>query len=141
MLTIFFDGACPLCNTEMQKLKNNDKQNVIKLVDLHSTEFKEMYPEINFTEALKILHGSYQGRLLLGLEVTHKAWTLVGKGFWVAPLNWPIFKTLSHWLYLGLAKYRHPISTVLAKLFHLKANDCQSGVCFEKSKNTYHRSQ
>jgi predicted DCC family thiol-disulfide oxidoreductase YuxK len=138
MLTIFFDGNCPLCNAEMKSLKKHDNKNVIKLVDVHNTEFAKSYPEINMTDALKILHGQYQGELLLGLEVTHRAWTLVGKGFWVAPLNWPILKTLSHLLYLGIAKYRQPISSTLAKLFNLKTN-CNSGVCFDKSTNTHHR--
>ena len=81
---------------------------------------------------MKILHADYNGKLLLGLEVTHRAWTLVGKGFWVAPLNWPIIKTLSHWFYLGLAKYRHQISFVLAKLFRLNNKTCTKGTCYEK---------
>ncbi len=88
---------------------------------------------------MKILHGTYQGQTLLGLQVTHRAWTIVGKGFWVAPLNWPIIKTLSHYVYLGVAKYRHPISNVISKLFHLNANTCKTGVCYVKSPNTHHR--
>ena len=95
-------------------------------------DFQHLYPEINVEQALKILHGTYQGKRLLGLEVTHRAWTLIGKGFWVAPLNWPILKTVSHWVYLGIAKYRHPISTALAKVFNIKATNCRQGVCVEK---------
>lgn len=139
MLKIFFDGACPLCNTEMQSLKKHDDKNVITLVDLQNKDFETLYPDINVNNALKILHGHYEGKLLLGLEVTHRAWTLVGKGAWVAPLNWPIFKTLFHWVYLVIARYRHPISSIFSKVFRLKANQCDSGVCFDKSTNTYRR--
>lgn len=139
MLTIFFDGACPLCNTEMQSLKKHDRNDIITLVDIHTEGFENLYPNINVENALKILHGVYQGKLLLGLEVTHRAWTIVGKGFWVAPLNWPIVKTLSHLIYLCIAKYRHPISSFFAKVFNLKANSCNSGACYDKSKNSHHR--
>ncbi|MFQ3235874.1 MAG: putative DCC family thiol-disulfide oxidoreductase YuxK [Paraglaciecola sp.] len=138
MLTIFYDAKCPLCTTEMNHLKEYDKNNVITLVDLHQQDFANLYPEIKFIDAMNILHGAYNGKLLLGLEVTHRAWTLVGKGFWVAPLNWPVIKQLSHWVYLGLAKYRHPISTTLAKafpkLFDKASAQCRSGTCYNDSK-------
>ena len=116
-LTIFYDGHCPMCSSEMQHLTRNDHKNIIKLVDLHEDSFAENYPEIDFDYAMKILHGSYRGNNLLGLEVTHRAWTLVGKGFWVAPLDWPIIKQVAHRVYLLVAKYRHPISGWLSRTF------------------------
>ncbi|MCG6202055.1 thiol-disulfide oxidoreductase DCC family protein [Psychromonas antarctica] len=139
MLTIFYDGQCPMCSTEMRHLKQHDKNNLITLEDIHQDDFAALYPDINFTDAMKILHGNYQGKLLLGLAVTHRAWTLVGKGFWVAPLNWPGIKTLSHWGYLGLAKYRQPISTCLSKLPGVKVGNCTSGTCYDKPTNVNHR--
>jgi len=139
MLTIFYDGNCPLCASEMVQLKKHDQNKLISLVDIHQADFATRYPSVKFLEAMKILHGHYNGQLLLGLAVTHRAWTLVGKGFWVAPLNWPVFKTISHWLYLGLAKYRHQISALLAKLFHIKTTHCTSGTCDDNRTNTDHR--
>lgn len=138
-LTIFYDGKCPLCATEMQHLKQHDKFNLIHLVDLHQTDFCASYPEINVTDAMRILHGHYQGKLLLGLEVTHRAWTIVGKGVWVAPLNWPIIKTVSHWCYLIIAKYRHPISAFLAKRLGISTDNCTSGTCYDTTTHTDHR--
>jgi predicted DCC family thiol-disulfide oxidoreductase YuxK len=122
-----------MCATEMIHLKRNDTKNVIHLVDIHQPKFNQLYPEINFQNAMKILHGEHKGDILLGLEVTHKAWTLVGKGFWVAPLNWPVFRTVSHWIYLLLAKYRHQISYVLAKFLGIKIEKCQSNTCSKYS--------
>ncbi|PQJ55153.1 DUF393 domain-containing protein [Psychrosphaera saromensis] len=139
LLTIFYDGHCPLCVAEMNHLARKDNNNAIELVDIHQDGFAQLYPEIKHSDAMKILHGKYQGKTLLGLEVTHRAWTLVGKGFWVAPLNWPVIKTLSHFVYLGLAKYRQPISSFLAKVFGLKANNCNSGICYDNSTNTDNR--
>jgi predicted DCC family thiol-disulfide oxidoreductase YuxK len=133
MLTIFYDGNCPLCAKEMEHLKKNDTANLISLVDIQQHSFEALHPSVKFVDAMKILHGHYNGQLLLGLEVTYRAWTLVGKGFWVAPLNWPVFKTISHWVYLGLAKYRHQISAILTKAFSIKTSDCISGTCNKKS--------
>lgn len=139
VLTIFYDGNCPMCHAEMQHLKRVDDNNRIALVNLHSLEFRELYPDINFDEAMRILHGRYNGKQLLGLEVTHRAWTIVGKGFWVAPLNWPIVKTVSHWVYCLVAKYRHPISVFLSKVFGVGRQQCESGVCYGKQTGADHR--
>ena len=139
MLTIFYDGMCPLCATEMNNLKRNYNNHLITLVDIHCDEFENLYPTIEYDDAMKILHGIYDNELLLGLQVTHRAWPLVGKGFWVAPLSWPLIKNLSHWVYLGIAKYRHPISRCLAKIFGLSNTHCTSRTCYDKSANINHR--
>tara|TARA_R110001583_G_scaffold67490_8_gene192965 strand:+ start:11915 stop:12337 length:423 start_codon:yes stop_codon:yes gene_type:complete len=139
MLTLFYDGHCPMCSKEMMHLKACDKDNLINLVDIHQKDFETRYPEIEFSKAMKILHGTYQGELLLGLEVTHRAWTLVGKGFWVAPLNWPVIKTVSHWVYLGVAKYRLQISDFLAKIPGMKTDHCAKGTCYGKPTDINHR--
>ncbi|WP_158969297.1 thiol-disulfide oxidoreductase DCC family protein [Paraglaciecola sp. L3A3] len=139
MLTIFYDGNCPMCCAEMNKLKGYDKTELIHLVNIQQDNFQTLYPHVKYSDAMKILHGYYQGQLLLGLSVTHRAWTLVGKGFWVAPLNWPVIKTMSHYVYLLVAKYRHPISTFLSKLLGLKTTQCNSGICHDKSNNINNR--
>ncbi len=132
-LTIFYDGKCPLCSAEMRSLKRQDTNNRIILFDLHNPQLAKEYSEINFSEAMKILHGYYQGKLLLGLEVTHRAWTLVGKGLWVAPLNWPVLITVCHWFYLLIAKYRHPISTLLGNRLKIEPTNCDGKKCSHTS--------
>jgi predicted DCC family thiol-disulfide oxidoreductase YuxK len=139
MLTIFYDGQCPMCEMEIKHLKIHDTNNLIHAVDIHQHNFKHLYPKIDFIEAMKILHGTYEGELLLGLEVTYRAWTLVGKGSWVAPLNWPGIKTITHWIYLIIAKHRHKISPLLAILLGIEVNHCKSGTCYDKSTNLNRR--
>jgi predicted DCC family thiol-disulfide oxidoreductase YuxK len=133
MLTIFYDGKCPLCSAEMRSLKKHDTNQQINLFDLHNPDLEKLYPEVDFSKAMKILHGYYQGKILLGLEVTHRAWTMVGKGFWVAPLNWPILKTISHWFYLLIAKHRHPISAILARALKIQPSICEDERCSNKA--------
>lgn len=138
-LTIFYDGNCPLCSLEMNKLKQHDNNDAITLVDLHQTDFQLQYPDINFDKAMRILHGHYNGRVLLGLEVTHRAWTFVGKGVYVAPLAFPVIKQIAHLGYLLLAKFRQPISHFLYRHFNMGKNTCNNGACYGKSNNPNHR--
>ncbi|PKF62656.1 DUF393 domain-containing protein [Psychromonas sp. psych-6C06] len=138
-LTIFYDGKCPLCSLEMQKLKRADKYNRIILEDIHQPEFRTRFPEISVTKALQILHGLYQGKQLLALDVTHRAWSLVGKGVWVAPLQFPVIKQVSHQAYLLLANYRYPISQFISQRFSIGTKRCSTGTCYGNPNNTDHR--
>ena len=135
-LTIFYDGQCPLCTLEMEKLKRYDTNNLIKLENLHQKNFTTLHPDIDADKAMRILHGKYQGSTLLALDVTHRAWTLVGKGALVAPLRFPIIKQFAHLGYLVLAKYRHPISQYLYQRFGIGRQTCDQGTCYEKPSNT-----
>lgn len=130
-LTIFYDGNCPLCTLEMQKLKRYDIKATIVLEDIHQENFTEHFPAINKNKAMKILHGSYQGKTLLALDVTHRAWTLVGKGMFVAPLQFPVVKQIAHGCYLFLAKYRQPISNFLYQRFGVGIKTCEKDTCYK----------
>lgn len=136
-LTIFYDGQCPLCCAEMQRLQQLDQKQLITLVDLHQADLQQHYPGINKDAAMRILHGHYQGAYLFGLEVTHRAWHLVGRGFWVAPLNWPVIKPISGLIYRLFAKYRQPISRFFSPFLKNKVN-CSNGVCYGKKSGTDH---
>ncbi len=138
-LSIFYDGNCPLCLAEMQHLKKHDTKNLIVLIDIHQDNFEAQYPSVKFNDAMKVLHGKYQGKILLGLSVTHRAWTITGKGFWVAPLNFPIIKTIAHVFYLFFAKYRHQISTFLAPKLGIPLPNCQKGTCYGNTTSNHHR--
>lgn len=138
-LTILYDSSCPLCCAEMAHLKRKDVNNLITLVDIHQSDFSTLYPNIEVEQAMKILHGLYDTEILLGLAVTHRAWTLVGNGFWVAPLNWPLIKPLSHQIYLWVAKHRQSISTFLAKTFGINKPYCNKGTCYDDRTNANSR--
>lgn len=130
-LTIFYDGKCPLCTLEMQKLTRYDSKNLIILEDLHQAGFESRFPNIEVQKAMKILHGYYQGNTLLALDVTHRAWSLVGKGALVAPLQFPIVKQIAHGGYVLFAKYRIPIANCLYKRFGIGIKRCEKGTCYE----------
>ena len=129
-LTIFFDGGCPLCVSEMRHLARIDTAEKIDLQDIHAEGFSERFPHIDPVHADQILHGQLaNGDMIYALDVTYTAWALVGKRHWVAVLRWPLIKPLSHWVYLFFAKHRSSISKLLTG-----SDRCE--VCDIKSRNS-----
>lgn len=117
-LTIFYDGHCPLCLKEMAHLKQLDADQNILLIDVQTPEFQDTFPEIDKASALAKLHGYLTEevkpkQLLTGLDVTYHAWRLVGKGYWIAPLRWPIIKYIADFAYILFAKNRYRLSYLL----------------------------
>ncbi|OKY27861.1 thiol-disulfide oxidoreductase DCC family protein [Thalassotalea sp. PP2-459] len=134
VLTIFYDGYCPLCCAEMNQLKQCDKNNVIELVNLRHDNFSLNYPHINTKVALRVLHGEYQGKVLQALDVTYQAWRMVGKGIYVAPLKFPAIKQIANVSYLVIAKYRQPISSFLHRYLGIGKAHCENGTCYPTSR-------
>ncbi|MDA9014579.1 DUF393 domain-containing protein [Porticoccaceae bacterium] len=113
-LKIFYDGGCPLCLAEMKHLLRLDRYKKIDLVDINQQGFQTKYPNISRTKADQILHGQLaDGSILLGLDVTHKAWSLVGKGKWTAIIRWPIIRPIADFFYLQFARHRHFLSRLI----------------------------
>lgn len=46
-LTIFYDGGCPLCVSELRHLARLDKGDAIVLEDIHSETFAQRFPHID----------------------------------------------------------------------------------------------
>ncbi|MGP8308639.1 thiol-disulfide oxidoreductase DCC family protein [Vibrio sp. YIC-376] len=123
-LTIFFDGTCPLCAKEMRALKQQDTHQHIRTVDIYSDDFLH-YPQIDAAHANTILHAiDDNGTLLLGLDVTYRAWQLVGRGWLYAPLRWSLIKPVADWLYLRFANNRYRISYWLTGRSRCSTDQC-----------------
>lgn len=113
-LIIFYDGGCPLCQHEMLQLRKRDPNCRIQIEDILAVDFSDRYPQIDPVEADRILHGQLaDGTVIYGLDVTHKAWSLVGRGWMTAPLRWPLIRLLTDKIYLWFARHRNTISRVL----------------------------
>ena len=117
-LTIFYDGTCPLCVSEMQQLRVLDSQSEgpvrIAFADIYQEGFRDQYPEIDPQQADRILHGRLaDGTLLLGLDVSCCAWQLVGRKPWLQVLRWPIVRWLADGAYWLFARNRYRLSWLL----------------------------
>ena len=138
-LTIFYDGHCPLCALEMEKLKSLDSKNLINLENIHQSDFADKFPAIDQNAALAMLHGYYKKELLIGLDVTYRAWSLVGKTWLVFPLRVPVFRTICQLAYKFFARYRHQISHFCHHHLGMGKKQCNKGACYDKTNNAAHR--
>jgi predicted DCC family thiol-disulfide oxidoreductase YuxK len=113
-LRLFYDGYCPLCVAEMDKLEKYDKKQNLAFEDIQAPDFKQRYPNLNWQDLNKRIYGQLpDGSLITGLDVTYLAWKYVGKGWVYAPLRWPVIRWFADILYLLFARYRYSISYLL----------------------------
>ena len=133
-LTIYYDALCPLCHREMQQIKRRDLQQKITLVDINRIDFEDTYPHIDRIKANQILHGQRaSGELLLGLDVTHAAWSLVGAGKFTGLLRLPLIRQVADRAYLLFARHRYRISWLLTGKKRLAGRACPDGTCATKN--------
>lgn len=138
--TLFYDGSCPLCVAEMDQLRALNHNRTLAFEDILAPGFSERFPDINPTDASNILHGKLSdGTLLLGLDVTHKAWSLVGKKRWIGLLRLPVIRWFADHAYLFFARNRYKISFLLTG--RTKCEPCKRGVCDMKDRSPNHSRQ
>jgi len=111
LLTIFYDGRCPVCVNEMKELAGLDKEGHLNLENIYAEDFSERYSHINIHKADAIIHGqTHKGDILYGLDVLCLAWQLVNRKPWLQILRWPIIRWLADRGYLLFARHRYKIS-------------------------------
>ncbi len=115
-LTIFFDGNCPLCIKEINALQARDIKQRLKFENIYAADFVYRYPYIDIVKADRALHGQLaDGRMIYGLDVTAKAWALVGAHQWIQILRWPVIRWFTDMGYRLFAGLRHPIGRLMGR--------------------------
>ncbi len=137
-LTLLYDGACPVCNLEMDNLKARNTAGMLQFVDI-AAPFFDSAP---YGTSLKAMNGLIHavrpdGSLVIGTEVFRLAYGAVGLGHWAAPTGWPLLKPVFDAAYKVFARNRYGISRavgpVLTRIAALRANKrsqaCAQGAC------------
>ncbi|MCC5856223.1 MAG: DUF393 domain-containing protein [Idiomarina sp.] len=97
----------------MRHLKRLDRSHKMGFEDIHEDDFSSRYPNVDPKAADRILHAMLpSGEMVYGLDVTHQAWSLVGRGWLTAPLRWPGLRWIADRVYLWFARNRYSISKV-----------------------------
>ena len=112
-LTLFYDGACPLCQAEILFLSGRNQADLLGFVDINSTAYDPLKVGVSCEEALAAMYGQYaDGTLINGVTVFPEAYRRAE----LPTLAW-IFsrKSMQPILKMGyrfFAKNRHAISRV-----------------------------
>ncbi len=105
-LTLFFDGRCPVCRTEMTMLGSRHRSRRLRFEDVHAEGFT---PPAGATLAdlLAAIHArTADGRIVVGVETLRLAYRAVGLGWLVAPTAWPLLRGPSERAYRWFARHR-----------------------------------
>jgi predicted DCC family thiol-disulfide oxidoreductase YuxK len=112
-LTLFYDGACPLCQAEILFLSGRNQTGLLDFVDINSKAYDPLKVGVSCEEALAAMYGQYaDGTLIHGVTVFPEAYRRAD----LPTLAW-IFsrKSMQPVLKMGyrfFAKNRHAISRV-----------------------------
>ncbi len=114
MLTIYYDGQCPLCLAEVHFLKSRNKLGFLAFVDVAAPQYDEVTHQLSCQLALATMQGRLaDGTQLEGVPVFAEAYKRVDLPTlaWLFSRPWlaPILKAS----YYVFAKYRHSISKVI----------------------------
>jgi predicted DCC family thiol-disulfide oxidoreductase YuxK len=121
-LTLLYDGACPVCNLEMDNLKARNTAGMLKFVDI-AAPFFDPAPYGTSQEAMNgLIHAVRpDGSLVIGVEVFRLAYGAVGLGHLAAPTGWPLLRPAFDAAYKVFARNRYGFSAVfMPVLEHLR---------------------
>lgn len=95
--TLYYDGACPLCRGEVNKLTKFTKDNLIA-VNIHDLDVDDNAPDKEILLSRLYLKTS-DGQWLTGLTANIRAWHHTPfRNLW-RTLNWPVIRIFSNWAY------------------------------------------
>ncbi len=123
VMTILYDGQCPLCSREIAWLRNREPCQ-LAFQDVHADGFDPTILGVSLNDLLAEIHGiNAEGALIKGIDVFAIAYSVAGLAWLAAPMRWSWSHPLLKWLYAWFARYRTP----LAGLWFGKS--CQNGQC------------
>ena len=117
VLTILFDGGCPLCRREVTFLERRDRrlhddQTTLAFVDIDRPDYDPIaHQGITYRQAMGRIHGvEANGTVLQDLAVFRRAYEQVGLGWLYAPTRWPVVGPLAEGAYGLWARLRLAIT-------------------------------
>jgi predicted DCC family thiol-disulfide oxidoreductase YuxK len=109
--TLFYDGACPLCQAEILFLQNRNQAGLLYFVDIHSAQYDPQTVGVSCEAALASMYGQIEGESPInGVAVFGEAYRRANLPLmaWIFTRPWmmPILRPS----YRFFAKHRHGIS-------------------------------
>ncbi len=109
--TLFYDGACPLCQAEIVFLQNRNASGLLRFIDINSSQYDAEQVGVSCEEALASMYGQIEGEAPInGVAVFGEAYRRANLPFmtWLFTRSWmmPILGPS----YRFFAKHRHGIS-------------------------------
>jgi len=104
--TIYYNGACPVCDAGVCAMKARTASDTVAWVDVNSHPEMLAPLGLNLEDVRERLHlVDAGGQLHIGAPAIVAAWSLQAHWGWLSkPLAWFGLRTLSDWAYNGIAR-------------------------------------
>lgn len=121
-LTVFFDGACPICAREIALMKRLNKNQRLIFCDFSLPEYDEKMTGLAPAELGRVIHAQWaDGRMITGVPVFQAMWEAIGLG-WLAKLSRAsLLEPLLYRAYAWFARNRLWLTG--------RAEDCPGSTC------------
>ena len=116
-LTLLYDGACPVCNLEMDNLKARNTAGKLKFVDISVPFFDTTPYGATLAQMNGLIHAvRADGQRVVGVEVFRLAYGAVGLGHLTTATGWPVLKPAFDAAYAVFARNRYAVSAAFMPL-------------------------
>lgn len=106
-LTVFYDGACPLCSREMALMKRLDRKQRLRLCDFSSPDFHDTIIGIPVSQLSAVIHARWNdGTIITGVDVFRAIWQIAGLGILARMSRLPLIDPLVVKAYAWFARNR-----------------------------------
>lgn len=129
--TVYYDGACPLCRSEMGVLMRDNTAGRLRFADISQPGFDAAALGLTQQALMARLHvQTPDGGWLIGVPAVQAAYAAAGHHRIAAALANPAMARLAHPAYAWLADHRYRLPRWLLKAVHLHAGSCApDGAC------------
>jgi predicted DCC family thiol-disulfide oxidoreductase YuxK len=108
-LNIIYDSKCGICKLEMDFLARRDEKlygstsRKLRLTDIESDDYNPDDPSnggVSYKRGMAAIHAvTADGRVIEGVPVFGRAYDLVGLGWYLRFMGWPVMKPVAAWGY------------------------------------------
>ncbi len=130
-LTVYYDGACPLCRSEMGLLMRHNTAGRLRFVDIAQPGFDAAALGVTQAALMARLHVQQpDGSWLVGVPAVQAAYAATGHHRIARVLAHPTVARLARPAYDWLADHRYRLPRWLLKAAHLHTGSCApDGAC------------
>ena len=116
-LTLFYDGACPLCQAEILFLSRRNQQGLLNFVDVNSDQYDADKLGVSCEQALAAMYAQYEnGMLIHGAAVFPEAYRRANLPFLAWLFSRKLLQPFLGFSYQLFAKNRHAISNAIGPI-------------------------
>ena len=109
--TLFYDGACPLCQAEILFLQSRNQADLLYFVDINSAQYDPQKIGVSCEEALASMYGQIEGEPPMnGVAVFGEAYRRANLPLMARLFTRPWMMPILRPSYRFFAKHRHGIS-------------------------------